>query len=564
MNRKLGISAALLAQLGFVAAVSAATPDGAQTFAIGDPAGNPGPVKVVVATKHDTSPPLRDMQLIPPGPVRELETELNHYPKGVNTEPDAALQTWLPDAPSAMPGTSVQFDGISAATGACGCAPPDTNGEVGPHHYVQMVNSAFQVFSLTGTSLFGPADINTVWSGFGGACQNENAGDPVVIYDQIADRWVISQFTDDVAPFFECIAVSQTGDPTGSWHRYAFQTSVTKFNDYPKLGVWPDGYYMSANLFSGNSWAGTGFYAFDRANMLTGAPATMQFFELGPADWGGALPSDLDGSKLPPAGAPNVFVEILDGAWDPGNWPNDELHFHQFHVDWATPANTTFNAAPILLPVAAFDGLLCNFGSCVPQSGSATTLDTLSDRLMFRLAYRNYGDHESLVLNHTVDAATNRAAFRWYEIRNPTANPPTIFQQSTFAPDTLHRWMGSMAQDRQGNIAVGYNGSSGTQVPDIRFTGRLAGDPVSTLPQGESIMIASSASQTSASRWGDYSDLTLDPANDCVFWFTTEYAAGSAFNWKTRIGAFRFPSCNTLFSDGFEVGTTNIWSSSVL
>ncbi|MEO7795378.1 MAG: hypothetical protein ABIV06_11455, partial [Thermoanaerobaculia bacterium] len=381
---------------------------------------------------------------------------------------------------------------------------------------------------------------------------------------QIADRWVISQFTDGSAPFFECIAVSQTGNPVGAWHRYAFQTSASKFNDYPKLGVWPDGYYMSANLFTGNNWAGSGFYAFDRVNMLNGAAATMQFFELPPSDWGGALPSDLDGSTLPPAGAPNVFVEILEGAWDPGNWPTDELHFHQFHVDWAIPGNTTFNAAPIQLAVASFDGLLCNFGPCVPQSGSATLLDTLSDRLMFRLAYRNFGTHESLVLNHTVDSSgSDRSALRWYEVRNPTGNPPTIFQQSTFAPDTTHRWMGSAAMDSKGNLAIGYSAASATQIPEVRYTGRLVGDPLSTLPQGEAVMITSAASQTGANRWGDYSDLTLDPANDCVFWFTTEYANGSAFAWKTRIGAFRFPSCNALFIDGFEVGTTNIWSAAV-
>ncbi len=563
MARQRFLFAVVLTSLGLGVGALSAMPAEPQSVAIGDPAGNPGPVRVVADSKHDLSPPLREMALIPPGPRRELETELMHFPGGQNEEPDAALQRSLPAAPSAMPAPLIQFDGMTAATGGCSCTPPDTDGEVGPHHFLQMVNTAFQVFSLTGTSLYGPASINTVWTGFGGACQSENAGDPIVIYDQLADRWVISQFTDGTAPYFECIAVSQTGDPTGAWYRYAFQTSATKFNDYPKLGVWPDGYYMSANLFFlPGTWAGTGFYAFEREKMLAGLPATMQLFELPAADWGGALPSDLDGSTLPPAGAANVFVEILDGAWDPGNWPNDELHFHQFHVDWVTPANTTFNAAPIQVPVATFDGLLCNFGPCVPQVATAQKLDTLSDRLMFRLAYRNFGDHEALVVNHTADAGTNQAAFRWYEIRNPRGNPPTIYQQSTFAPDAVQRWMGSMAMDSLGNIALGYNGSSASQSPDIRYTGRLAADPLNTLPQGEAVLITSPASQTGAERWGDYSDLTLDPANDCAFWFTGEYATGSAFAWKTRIGAFRFPSCNTLFVDGFEVGTTNIWSAS--
>ncbi len=563
--RKVGLGKVLdVWRVGWILAVSFSATALALPVDLGNPAGNPGPVHVVQDTKHDTSLPLREMPFMAPGPRAPLETEWNHWPGSTESGTDGALQTSVADAPSSLPAPLLTFDGISAATGGCGCTPPDTNAEIGPRHVLEMANSALQVFDRNGASLFGPVNINMIWSGFGGACQNENAGDPVVVYDQLADRWVISQFTDVGAPYFECIAVSQTGDPTGAWYRYAFQTSATKFNDYPKLGVWPDGYYMSANLFNPpippGSWAGTGAYAFDRSRMLQGLSATMQFFELPPADWGGLLPSDLDGSALPPAGAANVFVEVVDGAWDPGNWPNDELHFHQFHVDWTTPANTTFNAAPIQLAVTSFDGLLCGFNSCVPQLGVAQKLDTLSDRLMFRLAYRNFGGHESLVFTHTVDAGTDQAAIRWYEIRNPRGNPPTIFQQSTYAPDTTQRWMGSMAMDSQGNIAVGYSASSSSIVPRIRYTGRLAGDALNTL-QAETELIASTASQTTASRWGDYSDLTLDPADDCTFWHANEYATGSAFSWKTRIGSFRFPSCNTIFKDGFEVGSTGIWSS---
>ena len=528
---------------------------------LGDPEENPGPVTVVVEAKHDLSPPFTEIRFLAPRARLPLEEEIMHRrPLGSINTPDAALQTAMPRLPAAMPLVIDQFDGMTATTSACGCAPPDTNAEVGPHHVLEMANSALQVFSKTGTSLFGPVDINMIWTGFGGACETENAGDPVVLYDQLSDRWVISQFTDDIAPFFECLAVSQTGDPTGAWYRYAFQTSASKFNDYPKLGVWPDGYYMSANLFSGNNWAGTGVYAFDRTRMLAGQTATMQFFELPPADWGGALPSDLDGTALPPDGAPNVFVEVVDGSWDPPNWPNDELHFHQFHVDWATPANTTFNQTPIQVPVAAFDGLLCSFNACVPQLGTTNKLDTLSDRLMFRLAYRNFGTHESLVLNHTVDAATDRSAIRWYEIRDPRGNPPTIHQQSTFAPDTDHRWMASGAMDSQGNIAFGYNGSSASLRPSIRIGGRLVGDPLNALTQGESTVLTSSSSQTGATRWGDYSDLTVDPIDDCTFWFAGEYSGGNAFSWRTRIAFFRFAACSTFFMNGFEAGGTGFWS----
>jgi hypothetical protein len=534
---------------------------------LGDPAGNPGRVHVVRDAKHDLTQPLRSLPAVPPrSRGREMQTEMWRRPAGGVEAPDAAIQGALGRAAATMPAPILQFAGMSDATSGCGCTPPDTNGEVGPHHFVQMANVALQIFDKNGTSLLGPVDVNTIWAGFGGACQTENAGDPVVVYDQLADRWVISQFTDSKAPYFECVAVSQTGDPTGAWYRYAFETSTTKFNDYPKLGVWPDGYYMTANLFAGNKWAGAGVYVMDRTSMLAGAAATMQFFELPTTDWGGMLPSDLDGSNPPPAGAANVFLEVVDGAWDPTNWPNDELHFHHFHVDWATPANTTFNASPIQVAVASFDGLLCNFGACVPQSGTSQKLDTLSDRLMFRLAYRNFGDHESLVVNHTVDAATDRSEIRWYEIRNPRGNPPTIYQQSTFAPDSVQRWMASAAMDHQGNLAVGYSGSSASQFPDLRYTGRLATDPLSSLPQGEVVFFSSARSQTGAVRWGDYSDLTIDPTDDCTFWYTHEYVDptdGSAFKWHTRVATFAFPSCIEIFADGFESGTSGNWSAHV-
>jgi len=199
----------------------------------------------------------------------------------------------------------------------------------------------------------------------------------------------------------------------------------------------------------------------------------------------------------------------------------------------------------------------------VPQSGTSQKLDTLSDRLMFRLAYRDFGDHESLSVNQTVDAGTDQSEIRWYEIRNPRGNPPTIYQQSTFAPDSVQRWMASAAMDRQGNLALGYSGSSASQSPDLRYTGRLATDPLNTLPRGEAVFFSSSRSQTGIYRWGDYSDLTVDPTNDCTFWYTHEYvdpANGSGFDWHTRVVAFTYPSCNTLFADGFEIGTTHLWS----
>ena len=449
--------------------------------------------------------------------------------------------------PNAMPDTIANFEGTNNREGVL---PPDTNGDVGPNHYVQTVNLHFVIFDKSGAVLYGPAALNTLWQGFGGDCEENNDGDPVVLYDPMADRWLISQFAVD-GPYYECIAISQTADPTGSWYRYAFKTSDDKMNDYPKLGVWPDGYYMTANLFlNGSSWAGTGVYAFERDKMLQGLDAQMQYFELDETDWGGMLPADLDGSTLPPDGAPNYMVEIIDGSWDPQNWPNDEIHYHEFHVDWDNPDNTTFNEDPIIINIAEFDSMPCvTDGSrdCIPQKGTTEKLDAIGDRGMYRLAYRNFGDHEAMVFNHTVDAGGGRAGVRWYELRrSSTSDPWTVHQQSTFAPDDgLHRWMGSIAMDAVGNIAVGYSVSSESIYPGIRYAGRLFDDPLNELSQGEGTIIDGGGAQThSASRWGDYSMMAVDPTDDCTFWFTTEYyESTSSANWTTRVASFKFPNC---------------------
>jgi hypothetical protein len=511
------------------------------------------PQAQVVAPEHfDTSPALRDITPKPVVPHAAPENPRRHLGGQPDGRPDPIVQRVA--APNAMPPVIINWEGINSTL--CSCAPSDDNIAVGPNNVVENVNAAFQIWSKTGVSQYGPANINTIFTGFGGACESSNDGDPVVLHDQLADRWLISQFAlpnFPNGPFYECVAVSQTANPTGPWYRYSYVTSNTKMDDYPKLGVWPDGYYMTANLFNAGSlsWAGTGAYVFDRATMISGGAATMQFFELPPIDWGGLLPSDLDGVRPPPAGAPNVMVEVVDGAWDPSNWPNDELQVHRFHVDWITPANSTFNIAPVELPVASFDGLLCSFGNCVPQPGTAQKLDVLGDRMMFRLAYRNYGDHDALVVNHSVSANANGNApvgIRWYELRSLWAGTPTIFQAGTYAPaDGLSRWMGSIAMDYVGNIAMGFSTSSGTapNYPSVAYAGRLVTDPPGQMSQGEAQMFAGTGSQTGTNgRWGDYSSLVLDPADDCTFWYVNQYyQTTGSFAWRTRIGSFKFPSC---------------------
>ena len=497
-------------------------------------------VTVGESIRNDTSQPVREMKQLP---VFKPKKEANENPKIPHFHKDAhdrvvQNSVAVDDFTAAnMPTTDMNFNGIQFPGVACNCAPPDTNGEVGSTQYVQIVNEGFQVFDkTTGASLLGPSGIQTVWSGFGGVCENNGNGDPVVMYDQIADRWVISQFAGASVPTDECVAVSTTNDATGSYHRYDFHLG-SNFFDYPHLSVWPDAYYMSMNVFnsSGTSFLGPQPFAFDRVKMLQGLPATFVTTGItgGPLEET-YLPADLDGSTLPPAGAPATFVQ-----W-PG--PGGYKTFH-FHVDFATPANSSFTV--FANPTAAGFTQLCGLTrSCVPQSGTTSRLDALGDRLMFRLAYRNFGTHESVVGNYTVSSASV-AGIRWFELRNVTNGPVTVFQESTYQPDTTWRWLGSAAMDKDGNIAIGYSASSSTIFPQLRYAGRLSSDPLNVLGQGEATLFAGTGSQTGTnSRWGDYAALTVDPVDDCTFWFTSEYyASTTSFNWRTRIGSFKFPTC---------------------
>jgi hypothetical protein len=460
-----------------------------------------------------------------------------------------------------MPATTQNFEGVPNVDGVL---PPDTEGDVGPNHYVQWVNTSIAIWNKSGTLLLGPVAGNALWTGVGDACEAQNDGDPIVLYDQLANRWLLSQAARPAGgPYYQCIAISQTPDPTGQYWLYDFHLSNTLLNDYPHFGVWPDGYYMSINQFAnGTTWHGAGAVVFEREQMLLGQGAQFVYFDLFSVDstFGGMLPADLDGPP-PPAGTPNYFAEVDDANFLP---PNDALRIWQFHVDWNNPNNSTigFNGSgepDSIVDTAPFNLLPCaTTGSlnCIPQKGTSQKLDGLGDRLMYRLQYRNFGDHESLVVNHTVDAGSGRAGIRWYEVRDPGGSP-TIFQQGTYAPaGTEHRWMGSAAMDRQGNLAIGFSASGTNTFPSIRYSGRLASDPLGTLPQGEATLRAGGGAQTnSLARWGDYTMLAVDPTDDCTFWYTNEYLSSTSDSaWQTRIGSFRFPSC-TGSRTGNVIGT---------
>ncbi len=490
-------------------------------------------LEVVPAVHHDVSPPLREIEqrIEKKGfrikPVRPIPHSANV--SGV----DPVVQTTV----GPLVGTTVAFQFAGVGNGDYGfapnAAPPDTNGAAGSTQFVQWVNESFAVFNKsTGALEFGPVAGNTLWSGFGGGCQTNNDGDIIAQYDKAANRWVLTQFSVSTTPFLQCVAVSTTSDATGTYSRYAF--AMPNFPDYPKLGVWPDAYYMSFNMFSGNSFVGARACALDSASMRAGNPATSVCFQLS-SSFGGLLPSDLDGSTAPPAGSPNYFL----------NFGANSLNLWKFHVDFATPGNSTLTG-PTNIGVAAFTDA-CGGGTCVPQSGTRQLLDSLGDRLMYRLAYRNFTTHESLVVNHSVRVGTSRknpfTGVRWYELRNP-GGTPTVFQQGTFAPDANFRWMGSIGMDKLGNIAVGYSVSSSQIHPAIRYTGRLSTDPLGTLAAEASIIEGGGSQTRSLNRWGDYSSIAIDPVDDCTFWYTTEYLkTNGTFNWSTRIASFKFPSC---------------------
>jgi hypothetical protein len=494
-------------------------------------------VRVGHSTHSDVSRPFRYLPAAPyrPRPEREPNRDSRLGVAHQNAA-DGARQTRV-FAPR-MPSPIRTFEGIDYPGVNCNCFPPDTNGEVGLTQYVQIVNQGVEVFDKTnGTALVGPVDIATRRTGFGGVCESSGFGDPIVVYDQLANRWLISQFAGSSIPTDECVAVSTSSDATGSYYRYDFNLG-NEFFDYPKIGVWGDAYYMSTNVFdaAGNSFLGPQPFAFNRAAMLSGSPAAFVTTGITGTETDAYLPGDVDGPNAPPAGAPDPFVEF------PGASPVYKIY--RFHVDWATPANSTFTLAGS--PAAAAFTLLCpTTANCVPQAGTTRGVDGLADRLMFRAAYRNFGDHDALVGNYTV-SSSGVAGIRWFELRNLTSGTPSLIQQSTYQPDTTWRWMGSAAMDGLGDMALGFSASSASINPQIRYAGRLTNDAANTLGQGEAHLFDGTGSQTNNTyyRWGDYSDMTVDPVDDCTFWYTQEYYATTAnVDWRTRIGNFKFATC---------------------
>lgn len=416
------------------------------------------------------------------------------------------------------------FAGVSNSYGV---APPDTDGDVSLNHYMQMVNNGFAIWDKEGTLLYGPADNSTLWEGFQGPWSSTNDGDPIVIYDEYEERWIASQFAMPyypLGPYYELVAVSATSDPTGEWYRYAYEFS--KMPDYPKFGVWNDGYYFTINQFANAAnWAGGGICALNKEKMLVGDPgAEMVFFDMG-YSYGSLLPSDADGTIQPSEESPAYFV----------NMGNNVLRVWEVEMDWENMENSTVT----LIHNLSTQPFASNNIS-IEQPETDQRLSPLAGRLLFRLQYRNFIDYEVMVTNHTVNAGGGRAGVRWYELRKYDADWE-IYQQGTYAPDDgENRWMGSVAMNQYGDIAVGYSVSSENTYPSIRFAGQSkenSGSGILDLP--ETSIFEGTKSQTGVNRWGDYAMMSVDPSDHQTFWFTTEYSNGG-WNWRTQIASFRF------------------------
>jgi hypothetical protein len=498
----------------------------------------------------DISRPLRDMATeVQPqagvhqaSPVRypNLQRLMEAARKGQQPE-DGALQTSGGPLVSATLGLNLLGVGNGFPGYTVPDAPPDVNLAVGDTQVLQWVNVSYAVFNkTTGAIVAGPVAGNAFWSGFGGSCQTSNSGDPIIQWDKLAHRWLAVQNVFS-SPYTTCIAVSTTADATGSYYRFSFPQNG--FPDYPKWGIWTDGYYQSQNNFGsgGNSYSGVHACAYERAKLLAGDSTAKQVcFQTGSGD-DSMLPGDLDSaSTLPPSGQAEVFVGSID-------YGSSNVYEYLFHVDFATPTNSTFTGAGRTMPipgVASFS-LACGGGGCIPQRGTTALLDSLGDRLMYRLAYRNFsGDHQTWLVSHSVTAGSS-VGERWYEFRAPeNSTSLSVYQQGTFAPDSSYRWMGSIAMDQSQDIALGYSVSSSTLYPSISYTGRVPGDALGTMETEASIVSGTGSQLDTSNRWGDYTSMAIDAADDCTFWYTDEYyLTTTSFDWSTRLASLKFPSC---------------------
>jgi hypothetical protein len=434
----------------------------------------------------------------------------------------------------------------------------DNSLAVGPNDIVQVINgSGIAVYTKkgvkygkTGTVLYGAVPSSTIFKGFGGPCEAAHFGDVVVRYDQLADRWLyvmpifrrIADRPDH--PYSVCYAVSQTSDPLGEYYRYEFKRRL--FPDYPRPAIWPDGYYVPTS--AGDTVVKKQDCIADRARMLKGEDATEQCLTIDGVNF--LNNSDLDGMTPPPDGAPNIMMAAggtqlkAMAEHDDKYYQDDNIYYWKVHVDWKNPNNTTATG-PVKITVAPYH-YLCNgqLSNCVPQPGTETRLDAQGDKLMQRLVYRNFGNHQSILAAHSINSSPGKAGgVRWYEFRLDTKGDPVLYQQGTFAPDGFYRWMPSGAMDRLGDIGIGYSFGGPPNFVGQRFAARLEGDPPGKLTFHETVLAEGEGAQTRGNRWQDYTTTVIDPSDDCTFWYVGDYYKHDAPMLSTKIGAFRLPGC---------------------
>jgi hypothetical protein len=487
------------------------------------------------------------------------------YEESAADQSEAARQAvYNKESRIADPEKSVGFDGVGVTT----VAPADPTIAVGPNHIIQAANASsgthINIFSKTGTLLLGDKYLDEI-TGFGGL------GDPILLYDQLADRFIMTEFvnSDETGGKEGLImAVSTTGDPLGGWYIYFYQSIGNAFPDYPKFSVWTDGYYATSNDFT-TSYIGSSIYAFDRASMLNGAEAadlrTFRFLTSSYTRYFTMCPVLLQGTTLPPAGTGGLFAYMNDNF---GGSLSDSVGIIELKINWAIRGNGSYRTWSSL-PVASFDGgATCRFsrGACIPQPGTTRKLESLERRVMNQPIYRNFGTHQGIVMTHFVNV-NKVSALRWYELRNTATDNSwtnssstwSVHQQSSYAPaDDVHRWMGSIAYNAAGDIALAYNVSNGTNVyPGLRYTGRKSTDPLNQMTAAETVLKAGTGSATGYSRYGDYNHLVADP-NGTDFWFTAMY--NMANPWSTWVASFTVgggvtpppPGCN----DTYEANET--------
>ncbi|MBL4624802.1 MAG: T9SS type A sorting domain-containing protein [Flavobacteriales bacterium] len=487
------------------------------------------PISYSTASGFKKTKPLREIEPTPllnrNGELKEVHNKRRRQAYiNENALPEGHDPLWQNKQGATVATSPIQnWDGITQSEG--GATPPDPSGAVGPNHYIQMVNTAYEIFDKQGNSLYGPSSLGSIWG------NNINDGDPIVLYDKFADRWFLSQFE---VNFFGgtnklLIAISETSDPLGAYYTYEFD--MTSLPDYPKYSVWSDGYYVTANK------SGENCFVLERDKMIDGDPlAQIVSFTIPQLNTGGfhsVLPGHAS-STLPTVGTPNYLFYYQDDAW--GGISEDHLKIWEVSVDWITISNSTISN-PTEILVSPFDSQFESSWNDIEQPGTAQKLDAIPGALMYMAQYREFQCHNSVVFNHTVDVdGTNHAGVRWYELREINGTW-SLYQEGTYAPDDENRWCGSICMDFQGNIGLAYSVSGSVIYPSIRYTGRLVDDPIGQMTIAEEVIVDGTSVQGGGNnRFGDYAQMTIDPTDDATFWHTGEYITTGG--WRARIASF--------------------------